>query len=157
MELRAATPSDFEAIVRLVPSREELFLVYPGGTHPFSVDQLRALAEARKELTVAVRNGEVVGFANLYDIEPGCWAFIGNVVVSGACRGQGVGRAVVTHMIRAALEAHGVPEVRISVFSGNTPALLLYANLGFTPFAIEERRNPSGGRVALLHMALRQR
>ena len=45
MEIRGASAEDFEDIVRLVPSREELFLIYPKGTHPFSVDQLRALAE----------------------------------------------------------------------------------------------------------------
>lgn len=41
MELREAKGSDFEAIVRLVPTQEELFYVYPKGLHPFTVDQLR--------------------------------------------------------------------------------------------------------------------
>ena len=91
MEIREATIEDFEAIVRLVPSQEELFLVYPKGKHPFSVSQLRALADVRKELTVAVGNGEVIGFANLYDLEPRQWTFIGNVVVGRAFRGQGFG------------------------------------------------------------------
>ena len=92
MEVREATAEDYEAIVRLVPTREELFLVYPKGIHPFSVSQIRALADVRNELTVAVHSGEVIGFANLYDLEPGQWAFIGNVVVSRAFRGQGLGR-----------------------------------------------------------------
>lgn len=55
-ELRQATLEDYEAIVRLVPSQEELFLVYPKGTHPFTVGQLQELAEMRKELTVVIRN-----------------------------------------------------------------------------------------------------
>lgn len=156
MEVREATAQDYEAIVRLVPTREELFLVYPKGIHPFSVSQIRALADVRNELTVAVHSGEVIGFANLYDLEPGQWAFIGNVVVSRAFRGQGLGRKLVTHMVRMAFEKYGVPEARISVFSENTPALLLYASLGFKPYSIEARKDPAGRRVALVHMSLRK-
>ena len=154
MELREATPTDFDAIVRLVPSQEELFLIYPQGTHPFSVSQLRALAAVRKELTVALREGAVIGFANLYDLEPNRWAFIGNVVISRAWRGAGLGRRLVAHMIQVAFAKYRVGEVRLSVFSENTPALLLYASLHFQPYAVEERQAPSGQRVALLHLAL---
>lgn len=156
MEIREATAEDFEAIVRLVPSQEELFLVYPKGKHPFSVGQLRALAEVRKELTVVVRNKEVIGFANLYDLEAYHWAFIGNIVISRTFRGAGLGRKLVDHMVRVAFEKYGLPETRISVFSENTPALLLYASLGFKPYSIEARQDPTGKRVALIHMRLRR-
>ena len=154
MELREATMSDFEAIVRLVPTQEELFFVYPRGKHPFSVSQLRALADVRKELTVAVRNDEVIGFANLYDIEPRQWAFIGNVVVSRASRGNGIGRRLVVHMIQKAFDKYDLQEARISVFNDNTSALLLYAGLNFRPYSVEERKNLSGMRVGLIHMRL---
>jgi ribosomal protein S18 acetylase RimI-like enzyme len=154
MEIREATEGDFEAIVRLAPSQGELFLVYPKGKHPFTVGQLRNLAEVRTELTVAIRDGEVIGFANLYDVKLHQWAFIGNVVVSRTFRGGGVGQKLVSHMVRVAFEKHSVPEVRISVFSENTPALLLYASLHFKPYSIEAREDPSGRRVALVHMKL---
>ena len=156
MEIREASTEDFDGIVRLVPSQEELFLIYPKGKHPFSVDQLRALAEVRKELTT-VRNGETIGFANLYDIQQGQWAFIGNVVIARGFRGQGTGRLLVSHMSRRAFDTYDVREVRISVFNDNTPALLLYADMHFHPYAVEERTNPSGTRVGLIHMRLEQR
>lgn len=152
MDIREATVEDFEAIVRLVPSQEELFLVYPKGSHPFSIGQLRALADVRTELTVVVRNGEVIGFANLYDLKLHHWAFIGNVVIIHSFRGTGLGRKLVDHMVRVAFGKHELPEVRISVFSENTPALLLYASLGFKPYSIEARQHPTGKRVALIHM-----
>jgi len=154
MKLREATPLDFEAIVQLLPTVDELFLVYPKGQHPFTVDQVRFLAETRKELTVAVEKGEVIGFANLYDVAQGQWAFIGNVIVATAFRGQGVGRLLVSHLIRLAFEKYDVSEVRISVFNDNAPALLLYAGMNFEPYAVEERKNPSGMRVGLIHMRL---
>lgn len=76
MQFRYATPSDFEAIARLVPTEEELFLVYPKGRYPFSVQQVRSLEQNRKALTVVDKESEVIGFANLYDIEPGEYAFL---------------------------------------------------------------------------------
>jgi ribosomal protein S18 acetylase RimI-like enzyme len=154
VELREAATRDFEEIVRLVPTREELFRVYPKGTHPFSIEQVRYLAEIRLELTVAVQDGQVIGFANLYDVELRQWAFVGNVVVARGFRGQGIGRLLVSHMIRRAFEKYEVREVRISVFSDNTPALLLYAGMNFEPYAVEERTDPAGKRVGLIHMRL---
>jgi len=154
MELREATPLDFEAIIQLVPTMDELFRVYPKGKHPFTVDQVRLLAESRKELTVAVEKGKVIGFANLYDIKQGQWAFIGNVIVAREFRGQGIGRLLVSHMARQAFDKYDVHEARISVFNDNTPALLLYAGMNFKPYAVEERINLSGMRVGLIHMGL---
>lgn len=154
--LREATPADYPAIAALVPTRDELFLVHPSGKHPFSVDQIHSLARVRSDLTVAVRNDRVAGFANLYDVVPGRRAFIGNVVVDAAFRGEGVGRRLIEHMIALGFDRYNVAEMAISVFSHNVPALLLYGRLGFRPYAVEERRAPQGGRCALIHMALPQ-
>jgi ribosomal protein S18 acetylase RimI-like enzyme len=157
MEIREATFDDFENIVRLVPSPEELFLVYPAGTYPFTVAQLQALAAVRKELTVGVIGQELVGFANLYGLQAGHCAFIGNVVIGRSFRGEGLGRRLVDHMVHTAFKKYDLPEVRISVFSENTPALLLYASLGFKPYAVEARQHPSGRRAALIHMGVIRR
>ncbi len=154
VEIREASPADFEAIIRLIPTREELFLVYPKGQYPFTIEQLKSLVALRQELTVACQNGDIIGFANLYDVEAGAWAFVGNVVVESACRGQGIGRQLVTYMMQQAFEKYQVREVRISVFNDNTPALLLYARMQFEPYAVEERIHPSGKRVGLIHMKL---
>lgn len=152
LTIRLATPEDYKPIVSLLPTREELFLVHPSGAHPFSVEQLQAIAEARRELTVVVVEGDVVGFANLYDVEPGDRAFIGNVVLHPTCRGRGIGRLLVEHMIRTGREKYRLEQTCISVFAYNTPALLLYSGLGFEPYAMEERGGPGGRRCALIHM-----
>ena len=59
-------------------------------------------------------------------------------------------------MLEQAYKYHNLQEVRISVFSENTPALLLYSGFGFTPYEIEERKNQLGKRVALIHMKLKR-
>jgi len=68
-----------------------------------------------------------------------------------------MGKAIVFHMLEKAFGRYDLPEVRISVFSENTPALLLYSGFGFVPYGIEERSDkppPKGKRVALIHMRL---
>ena len=154
MEIRAVKDSDFQGIINLVPTQEELFYVYPNGRHPFTIEQVRALAETRKELTVIVEDGKVIGFANLYNLDPPKSAYIGNVVVGRTARGVGYGRKLVSHMIDKAFEKYAVDEVRIAVFNDNTPALLLYASMHFEPYALEERKDPSDNRVVLIHMRL---
>ena len=156
MQLREATEVDFENICHLFTSKQELFWIYPKGSYPFTPDQLRELNAVRRDLTVALHGDNIVGFANLYDFEPDSHVFIGNVVVAPEFRGKGLGRALVTHMSDLAKNKYSLPEVRISVFSDNIKAVLLYASFGFSPYKIEERRDYSGKRVALLHMKLKK-
>ena len=153
-QFRTVTEDDFPAICDLITNEEELFLVYPSGKFPLTVEQLRELAEKRKQLTVATDGVSVVGFANFYDLEPGRSVFIGNVVVAKTHRGRGLGRLLVTEMINKAFGSYDLPEVRLSVFGGNNRALLLYAGLGFVPYQIDQRLNAEGKRLALIHMRL---
>ncbi len=155
IEYRVATDRDFGQICALIRNEDELFRIYPGGHFPFTVSQLRELARERMELTVADREGKVVGFANLYDNGEGK-IFIGNLVVDVSCRGEGIGRGLVQHMLERAYRYLGLEEVCISVFGDNTPALLLYSSMGFSPYDIEERTDPHGVRTALIHMQARR-
>jgi GNAT superfamily N-acetyltransferase len=93
-------------------------------------------------------------FANFYVREKGGACAIGNVVVAPEARGQGVGRYLIETMAAKALREHAAREVRISCFNGNVAGLLLYAELGFAPYAVERRLDPAGARVALIHMRL---
>ncbi len=151
---REAMESDFGSITKLVKSKEELFLFYPNGKYPFSESQLNDLSKTRKELTVAVNGNEIVGFANLYNYEPKKYVYIGNVIVKINHRGNGIGKEIISYMLNKASEKYNLPEVRISVFSDNTLALLLYSGFGFQPYEIEERKNTNGNRVALIHMKM---
>jgi ribosomal protein S18 acetylase RimI-like enzyme len=154
MEFRSATEDDYPAICKLVKSRDELLWVYPAGRYPLTVSQLKELAQKRSELTVAVEARSLLGFADFYDLEPGRSVFIGNVIVDRKHRGKGIGRALVTFLKDKAFNEYDLPEVRISVFSENRGALLLYNRLGFVPYAVDERVKAGGERLALIHMRL---
>ena len=74
------------------------------------------------------------------------------MVVDSEIRGKGLGRKLLAYMVGLARNKYLLPEVRISVFSDNIKATLLYSSCGFRPYQIEERRDFSGRRVALIHM-----
>ncbi|MCG8049369.1 MAG: GNAT family N-acetyltransferase [Candidatus Thiodiazotropha endolucinida] len=152
-DITTADNTHFEGIVELFTTPEEFFLIYPSGTWPFDKAQLERLSRERRDFTVVLDTGRVIGFANLYTSIAGDRYFIGNVVISDTYRGQGIGRRLVRHMCDRIFDRYA-STVYISVFTDNTPALLLYASLGFMPFNIERRTTPKGDSAALLHMRL---
>ena len=154
MYCRHATEDDYPAICRLLTSAEELFLVYPAGQFPLTVKQLRELSKWRIGMTVALVDEQVVGFANFYNHKPGESVFLGNVVIAASERGQGYGRALIEYMIDQARGELALPELHLSVFNSNTAALLLYAQMGFEPYAIERRSGLGGQPSGLLHMRM---
>ncbi|MET0067057.1 MAG: N-acetyltransferase [Candidatus Thiodiazotropha sp.] len=152
LQMRPARAEDFAAVVRLVQDPLECFYVHPSGHYPWCVEQLQQLALSRSQLSVVEQAQQVVGFANLYRIVPQESAFIGNLIIGREARGQGAGRALVDYMTEQAVARYRVREVRLSVFSENTPALLLYARMQFIPYALEERSDWRGQSVILIHM-----
>ena len=156
VQFRSATTADYPAVCDLVTTLHESFLIWPGGRYPWTVDQIETLAQQRCELTVAVEDQQLIGFANLYDYAARQHAFIGNVVIHPRHRGRGLGRRLVEHMLMLAFDKHQLKEARISVFADNGPALLLYARLGFAPYAVEERKDYLGRCVALIHLRMQR-
>lgn len=151
MKFIKATEAHFPEIVNLVSSPEELYLLFPSGHYPLDKSQLRTIFEARTNVTVGMINGQVAAFANFYNVRPGKLAFIGNVIVSEAYKGQGMGKAITQHMMNQCRTLFDA-EPHLSVFGFNTRALLMYTNLGFKPYAVEPRTNLQGETVALIHM-----
>ncbi|MCL4471992.1 MAG: GNAT family N-acetyltransferase [Gammaproteobacteria bacterium] len=130
MHFREAVQADYEDICKLVPNEHELYLVYPRGTHPFTVDQVRHLAELRKELTVATDGARIVGFANLYDFKDKEKAFIGNVVVEKSSRGRGLGKQLIGHMLNAAFSKYGLSRVGWARFCAHAGATITNIRVG---------------------------
>ncbi|MEO1180238.1 MAG: GNAT family N-acetyltransferase [Cyanobacteria bacterium J06636_28] len=151
MKLLPATEQHYVAIGNLVTSPEELYLVCPSGNYPWDVEQLKAISAERHSLTVGIVDDKVVAFANFYDLVPQTSAFIGNVIVAQSYRGKGLGKILIQHMVKTCQHTYqAVPH--ISVFNDNARALLLYSDLGFRPYAVEQKLNLGGDRVALIHM-----
>jgi len=154
LKFRQAEPADYLAICQLVTCAEELYKIYPSGRYPLTGRQLAQIASQRTALTVGSINERIIGFANLYRYHPNYSAFIGNVIIDQQYRGQGLGRQLIQHMIDTGFDEHQLQHLNISVFCDNTPALLLYHDLGFIPYAIEQRTDKRNTKMALLHLRL---
>ena len=153
-EFRPLLAEDLRAVCNLIRDQEELFLLYPKGSFPLTVEQLGHMLDRRVEPTVLSISGRIAGFAAFYRLRRTKSIFIGNVVVAPGLRGQGLGKKLVKHMCELAFTKYDLPQVKISVFSQNTKALLLYASLGFKPYAIRAKRDLAGNPVALISLKL---
>lgn len=148
---RPVTEQDLPTICTFAQNEDELFYCFPKAAFPLTPAQLQGAIAQRSDSTVVELDGAVVAFANFYRWAQGSCA-IGNVIVAPAARGRGVGRYLIERMIELAFAKHQAAEVTVSCFNGNVAGLLLYPSLGFRPYAIEERQDRSGMRVALLHL-----
>jgi RimJ/RimL family protein N-acetyltransferase len=151
---RPARTADIPTICCFPQGPDELFYMFPKATYPLTPAQLSAAIAQRSGSTVVEGEGVILGFANFYKAEHAGVCALGNVVVASVARGRGVARYLVHSMIALARDEFAAREVWVSCFNHNTAGLLLYPQLGFQPFAIEERQAPDGRRVALIQMKL---
>ena len=156
VRFRPIAEDDYQAVCDLIPSEEELFLIYAQGTYPLTFGQMKHLVEIRMEPTVLVHDEKVAGFANFYSYRKGRSVVIGNVVIDPALRGQSLGKQLVSHMIKRAFDEYDLPRVRIHVYNRNLRALLLYGSLGFRPTAMRPQKDYKGDPVMLLTLRLRR-
>ena len=113
-----------------------------GGTpfYPFTdLDKLQNIP--RDGLIVGEWQGEYVGFLYWYsgenpefDESAGRYGYIEEFQVLEKCRGQGIGRRLLTYALSQMKEA-GVDAVYLRTREGNTPAQNLYESFGFRPYS----------------------
>lgn len=147
---RPMVAADRPMICTFAGSAEELSFCFPGALFPLTVEQLAKAIEQRHGVTVIEHQERVRGMADLYRRSDGGWA-IGHVLIDGKARGLGLGRALIIAMTDLARRVHQAERMYVSCFGANTAGLLLYHSLGFTPWAMEERRDQLGRRTALIH------
>lgn len=135
--IRAATPADVPLILALV--RE--LAVYEKLEHEVSAtedDLQKTLFGDRRfaECVLANLNGEPVGFALYFSNfstflgRPGL--YLEDLFVRPAARGMGVGRALLEHLARVAVQ-RGWGRFEWSVLDWNDPAIGFYKKLGAKP------------------------
>lgn len=151
---RAVQAQDIARICSFARTEEEQFFFFPAATWPLTEEQLQASVDKRSDSTVIELDGMVVGFANFYKWETAGTCTIGNVIVDPQIRGKGIGAQLIEQMIDIARTRHQASEVTLSCFNSNVAGLLLYPKLGFAPYAIEERQDKQGRRLALIHLRL---
>jgi len=116
--VRAATPDDYGAFVRLFPELETGDPLVPPETW---------LAEMMPCTLLLELSGEVVAYG--YTVILGDKAYVRHVVVAKEARGRGLGRALMRAIAREA-RASGSTRWCLNVKIDNTPAVRLYEAVG---------------------------
>jgi GNAT superfamily N-acetyltransferase len=151
---RPACKADFVTIATFPLNERELFFVYPRATYPVTADVLEETASRRVEPTVITAGTEIVGYSNLYDVEEGRHCWLGNVVVSPAHRGKGVGSYLIETMMAKAKKNIGVNQLKLMCHNINTNALVFYNRLGFKPFDLQEVIAHNGNKLVLIKLQI---
>lgn len=126
--IREASLKDIPALEKLeqqcfsVPwTKEQLIAQLPDGTHRF---------------LVAERGGELLGYVGMmFVLDEG---YISNVATAPSARRNGIGRALISALLKQAEEL-ALSFVTLEVRRSNEPAKALYAQQGFIP--VGERRD----------------
>ena len=131
-DLEAAIDIDLAAFVpsELGVGREEPSVVRERSLREELVRPWARLRAARDE------SGALLGYALFWHVVDELHLL--NVAVAIPARRQGIGRALVNDLVAYA-RAHAVVRILLEVRAGNTGAIALYEQLGFTRFNVRER------------------
>ena len=126
--------------------------MFPRAEYPLKPEILIEEAEHRFYPTVVMLDHKLAGYGNFINAKHGDFCSIGNVIVNPFMRKMGVASNLVEVLMTIAVDKLKAKFVKISCFNNNTPGLLLYHKLGFSPVDMEVRQSKSGQQVALIHM-----
>ena len=98
------------------------------------------------EVAVAVLDGIAIGSGyalkkpSRHYVTPDFHAYIGFLYVDPAHRGKGVNKLVLDHLFNWARQ-NDLPEIHLTVYPDNAPAIRAYEKTGFSPYILEMRLN----------------
>lgn len=151
---REARREDFPAIAAFPRNAEEQYYMDPRGTYPLDPERLAREAGNRVRPTVILDGDAVIGYGNLYNVNPGSLGWLGNVIIRPGWRSRGAGRFLVETMAGIAGRELGLRELRLVCHNTNTQALRLYWRAGFKPYDLEEPKDASGRMRILMRRVL---
>lgn len=138
--VRRASQSDLGALLSLYEELAGSKLTAAPGDHVSSEPLLaEILADSRRELAVALLDGQLVGTADLLLVpnlthrgEP--WAIVENVIVAGSARRTGVGTALMGHLVALARSA-GCCKLQLVSGKHRAQAHAFYRSMGLDAVA----------------------
>jgi ribosomal-protein-alanine N-acetyltransferase len=142
LRIRPATRADLGAIVALEQA------VFPLDAYPKG-EFLYWLRRAPRRFLVAEQNGQVIGYVITF--ARGRAAHLVSLAIAPASRRQGVGRALVLHVLRD-LRAAGVTVLDLEVRPSNMAGRRFWESFGFAPLDLLPGYYPDGEDG--LHMRL---
>ena len=147
--IRTATPADLPTLLRfeqgiITAERPYDQTLRPDPISYYDISELIAADDA--EVAVAVADGQLIGSGyalkkpSRHYVSPAFHAYIGFLYVEPEFRGQGVNQRVLDHLFAWA-RANDLPEIHLTVYPDNAPAIRAYEKVGFEPYILEMRMN----------------
>ena len=138
--VRRALPGDLDTLLSLYQELvSDKTTAAPGDRDTTKPVLAEILADPRRELAVAVLDGQLVGTADLLVVpnlthrgEP--WAIVENVIVAATARRRGVGRALMGHLLDRA-RAAGCCKLQLLSGKRRTEAHAFYRSVGLESVA----------------------
>ncbi|WP_330457758.1 GNAT family N-acetyltransferase [Streptomyces sp. NBC_00820] len=140
--IRKAVEADLPEVLRL--DRE----AFPEGPYPYFV--LRQFLDALGDHMLVVDGGDGLRGYVLATPPHHARSWILSLIVGHELRGNGVGRELMTEMLRQ-LRAEGAAEILLTVDPANESAVMLYHHLGFAPWGLprEDYLGPGEARLRM--------
>ncbi|MEM9178965.1 MAG: GNAT family N-acetyltransferase [Pseudomonadota bacterium] len=147
--IRSARPAD---LPELLAFEQGIILAERPFDHTLKPDPLSyydiaaMIDDPDAEVAVAVLGGSPIGSgyairkASRHYVTPAFHAYIGFLYVDPAHRGKGVNKLVLDYLFQWARD-QDLPEIHLTVYPDNEPAIRAYEKTGFTPYILEMRRN----------------
>lgn len=149
MKVRTATRGDLETLKAfeqgiIAAERPYDHTIKPDPVNYYDIGELIDSDDA--EVAVVDVDGQLVasGYARTKEsrsyVQDTHHAYLGFMYVHPDYRGRGLNKLLMAHFFDWA-KAKGLPEVRLTVYAGNTPAISAYEKAGFTQHIVEMRLN----------------
>lgn len=147
--IRPATPEDLPTLLRfeqgiITAERPYDQTLKPDPISYYDIGEM--ISDPNAEVAVAVSDGRLIGSgyaikkASRHYLNPPFHAFIGFLYVEPDFRGRGVNQRVLDHLFAWA-RANDLPEIHLTVYPDNAPAIRAYEKVGFEPYILEMRLN----------------
>ena len=144
---RPATPTDLPVLLSFeqdIIAAERPFdpTLRPDPISYYDIGTLITSTDA--EVVVAELNGVLIGSgfamkkASRHHVEPAFHAYLGFMYVVPEQRGKGVNQLLLHDLISWA-RTNGLPEIHLTVYPDNKPAMRAYEKVGFDPHLVEMR------------------
>ena len=149
ISIRTALPEDLPTLLQFeqgIISSERPYdeTLKPAPISYYDIGEM--IADPDAEVAVAVYGERLIGSgyairkASRHYLTPPFHAFIGFLYVEPDFRGQGVNQRVLNHLFAWA-RANDLPEIHLTVYPDNAPAIRAYEKVGFEPYILEMRMN----------------
>lgn len=139
-------PMQFEDLDRVMEIEPKIY------SHPWSRGNFADSLHAGYSCWVYESEGEVIGYAVMMSVLDE--AHLLNISIAGERQGQGLGRALLNHLIDTA-RRYGATMMFLEVRPSNKNAIALYESIGFNEFSIRKGYYPAhNGREDAILMGL---